>query len=618
MANRITTLFDLDSKGFDSGLKNLRTKISETDGAFGKMKVGASGVMDTIKANAGAAALGIAGLAVAVGAKAVMAFEDGALAAGRFSDASGLATEDASRWREVADDMGVGADTMAGNFIKLEKAIGSGKPAVKALGIEVKKTADGQADMSATMLDVIQRLGQIQDPTKKAQLAAELFGRSWADSAEIITGSAADIEARLESVSNAQVFDEDEVKKAREFRDALENLKDKGQALANELGSALVPALTDLSNAISDIATASEKLKVPTWLKWGQKLSPLHGLHVAFGHINDDLQEMGVISEAAPDLGPTFDQVASSADDAKGALAHAKSEAAALNDATDKGNSAFQVYAGNVKGAAEATDRKAKADEKAKADADKYRASIDAVSDAMEKQRSAALELVGGDIGVREAQREAKKAAEDLNDTLADQSESLADAGAAIDDAAQSQLDAASAAAEYRAQQMEANGETVDANTKAQLFKEELQKLADGLNGPLAAAIQNYIDQLGAIPKTVATTIVLNKPGRVGDINPFQVTNAPRAAGGPTYPGLHRVLERGPELLQQGGQTFLMSNGGGQVVPMSAGVSGGGSPGGQINITVHAGLGADGRSIGREIITAIKREERFSGAGWRT
>jgi hypothetical protein len=612
VANRITTLFDLDAKGFDSGLKNLRTKISETDGAFGKMKVGASGVMDTIKANAGAAALGVAGLAVAVGAKAVMAFEDGALAAGKFSDASGLATTDASRWREVADDMGVGADTMAANFVKLEKAIGSGKPAVKALGIEVKKTADGQVDMNATMLDTIQRLGQIQDPTKKATLAAELFGKGWADSAEIITGSAADIKARLDSVADAQVFDEGEVEKAREFRDALENLKDKSQALANELGAALVPALTDLADVISGVASASEKLKAPTWLKWGQKLSPLHGLSVAFGHINDDLQEMGVISKDGPDLGSTFDGVASSADDVKGAFAHAKHEAIEMAAAVEGGNSTFSVYVDNVQHAAEATDRKAEADKKAAEDADKHRAAVDALADAMEAQRSAALELIGGDIGVREAQRQAKKAAEDLNDVLDDQNTTLADAGAAIDDAAQSQLDAASAAADYKVQQIEANGETVDANTKALLYKEELQKLVGQLDGPLAAAIQNYIDQLGAIPTTVGTTIVLNKPGRVGDINPFGRTNAPRASGGPTYPGLHRVIERGPELLQDGGNTYLMSAGGGRVIPMSAASGSAPSGGNSYEINLYGG-----NATPAGVVDAIKKWERSNGAGWR-
>jgi hypothetical protein len=35
--------------------------------------------------------------------------------------------------------------------------------------------------------------------------------------------------------------------------------------------------------------------------------------------------------------------------------------------------------------------------------------------------------------------------------------------------------------------------------------------------------------------------------------------------------------------------------------------------GNTINLTVNAGMGADGASIGREIVDAIKRYERASG-----
>ena len=44
MANRITTLFDLDAKGFDSGLKKLRGEVAKADGAVNKLKTAGSGL----------------------------------------------------------------------------------------------------------------------------------------------------------------------------------------------------------------------------------------------------------------------------------------------------------------------------------------------------------------------------------------------------------------------------------------------------------------------------------------------------------------------------------------------------------------------------------------------
>jgi hypothetical protein len=75
-----------------------------------------------------------------------------------------------------------------------------------------------------------------------------------------------------------------------------------------------------------------------------------------------------------------------------------------------------------------------------------------------------------------------------------------------------------------------------------------------------------------------------------------------RAGGGPVASGRgYLVGEMGPEL-------FVPSSGGGTIIPNDR--VGGGA---RINITVNAGMGANGASIGQEIVSAIKRYERTSG-----
>jgi hypothetical protein len=600
---RLVYAIDVITDGANKGLKSFRTAVSDAEGATGKFKAGASSAMSTVQAHAGSLALAGGTALVAFGVKSVQAFTDGAIAAGKFSDASGLAVEDASRWQEVATDLGVSADAIAGGFVKLEKAIASNGPAVKSLGIEVVKTADGQADMNATMLDAIDRLGAIEDPAERAKAATELFGRGFADMAEIVLGDADDIKKRLEDVSDAQVFDADEVAKARKFRDAMDELQEVAQRLSITFGEALVPALTDIADATSDIEASFRKIPKAPWIveKWWDTASPLawqrHLVNV-YDKVGSTVAGwFGAGGEATKAIEVFEASQSRGIDGAK----RMEFQQDAVNRTVSEGNPAFSQYTDNLEANADAADEKAAADAKAAEAADRHREAVEAVAEAMEAQKDAALQLVGGDIAVRDAQRRAAEAAEELNTVLEDQETTLGDAGAAIDEAADAQLDAAAAAADYKAKQMEANGQTVDANTKALLLKQELQNLAGQLTGPLAAAIQNYIDQLGAIPASVGTTIVLNRPGRVGDL----------VGGIGGKGGLQRFASGGVVGGPRGQPQLAIVEGGETVLPTHK--SGGGGIGGNYTINLYGG-----EATPQAVVDAIKRWERLNGTAWRS
>jgi hypothetical protein len=74
-----------------------------------------------------------------------------------------------------------------------------------------------------------------------------------------------------------------------------------------------------------------------------------------------------------------------------------------------------------------------------------------------------------------------------------------------------------------------------------------------------------------------------------------------RASGGPVSGGSPYIVgEMGPELFIPGSSGTILPNN----------RMGGGA---RINITVNAGMGANGAQIGEQIVTAIKRYERTSG-----
>jgi hypothetical protein len=635
VANRITTVLDLDGKGWKSGLAEIKRSIGDAEGAVGKLKAGWGGVMSAFASSP--VAIGAAGAAV------------GAFAAKAVGDASAL--EESINAVNVA--YGKSAEGVHALGEQSAESFGLSQRAFNEFSVQFSAFAEDIANQSGR--DVVDVLAEMTTRTAdfasvnnlEMSEAARIMQSSLAGETEALRRYGGDVSAAAVetfALENGLIKTKGELtesikvqarygllmretaKTSGDFANTSESLANQQRILSANVedlsasfGSKLIPVVSDAAQIVNNLISVYDELT-------GKAGGGGGGFSFGDAFKGADAKGLGGFIKGLQDAADATewlnkkvdgneervtDQIARLANAREAAegwtSAHVKAAEAVdyTSEASDRYVESLVHMADETKAAQAAAEAKAVADEKAAAAADKHRESVEAVAEAMEDQRSAALDLVGGDIAVRDAQRRAAEAAEELTDNLDDQ-------GAALDEAADAQLNAASAAAEYRAKQMEANGQTVDARVKAQLMKEELQALVGQLDGPLAAAIQNYINQLGAIPQTVGTTIVLNKPGRVGDFDVFARTNAPRAAGGPTYPGLHRVLERGPELLQQGGQTFLMSNGGGNVVPLGAGA--GMSGGGVWNITLNVAQAISPV----EAINLAKQYERFNGTNWRT
>lgn len=252
---RIRLVFDVDNNGALSGFAGFKRSIAEADGFTGKFKAGLGSLKDGfsqfITSGAGMAT---AGTAVAAGLfKATTAALDLELEVGRLADATGLSTEAASRWVEVAKDIGLGADKVAGLIEKLTKNLGSSPEKFAAFGVEIQRTNDGAVDMNATLLAAVDVLNKITDPTKRAALAQQLFGKSWADASELITMGADNLKNRLNEVSGAKIMSPEQIQQARDFRDSMDKLKDVAEEVMLQVGKALIPVLTDLGDVLGTV-----------------------------------------------------------------------------------------------------------------------------------------------------------------------------------------------------------------------------------------------------------------------------------------------------------------------------------------------------------------------------
>lgn len=239
----ITEFQDQGLKSAKSAFANFKSQVGAAEGAMGKFKAGTTAAFDIVKANAGVFALGAGAAITTFATKSVMAFQDLALEAGKFADATGLAVEDASRWKEIASDIGIESGSIEKAIGKMNKTLGASPALFKELGVEVVRTSSGAVDVNQTFLNVIDRLNKIKDPAERATIATKLLGKGWSDMSELIAQGSTQLATSLKKVDDAKIIDTRDLANARQFRDSMDSLKDSAEGLGLELGRTLVPAL---------------------------------------------------------------------------------------------------------------------------------------------------------------------------------------------------------------------------------------------------------------------------------------------------------------------------------------------------------------------------------------
>ena len=273
MAIRIPIITDLQDKGIRDAKKafgDFKTAVNNAEGGLGKFKAGSTAIFDAVKANA--VTFGIAAGAAVVGfaKESITAFQTVALEAGKFADATGLAVEDASRYIEAAGDIGIPIDAVEGAIGRLNKTIGADPDKVRDLGVDLVYLRDGSLDVNETFLNTIDRLKKIKDPAEKAKVAAQLLGKGWQSMSELIEMGAGDLKTALKNVGDAQVVDADELRKAKEFRDTMDDFGDKAKALAINFGEFLIPIITDIVELIDKTVTGLGDMYGYLQKQWNQ------------------------------------------------------------------------------------------------------------------------------------------------------------------------------------------------------------------------------------------------------------------------------------------------------------------------------------------------------------
>jgi hypothetical protein len=402
-------------------------------------------------AGGGLAAIGIAKFAV----DAAGEFTSLASEVRNFQRASGASAEDSSRFVAVLDDMEISSEKGSTAIFKLGREISSGGANLAKFGIEVARNKDGTANLSETLLNVADAYVGTRDSADRAGIAQAAFGRGGKELIAILEQGRKGLAEFFEGAEEGhQIFTQEDLANARQYELAIDDLQDTLRGLKLEAGSAVAPILTQVAHSFSETVEGADNLTA-------------------------SIGGLGGVLTTANNFAPWT------------AAAHAASGATKLLEG-DVGGAAGEFtrsipivggFVSSIFGAEEATDKLGDAQKRlsesqatmaqlaveGKTKTDEYR-------DAQRDAKSAAEELSGAQEKVAESfQTVADKAAISQAAILAEASAKLGAAGAAL--GLQTALD----------QQEEAQRKATEAQ-EASNFASAMAALANGENAELNAA----------------------------------------------------------------------------------------------------------------------------------
>ena len=506
-------------------------------GSVGKFKQLSSGAFAEVKANAGMMAAGAGAAFAGFALHAASSFSDLGVTIGKFRDSTGLAAEEASRMVELSGDLGISSDTLQATLGRLNKNI---KPELfKQLGIEIATTKTGATDVQGTFLNVIDKLNGIKDPAVKAATATKLLGRNWQEISEIIGMGSAGLADRLKSITGAKVMSDDEIKKAREFRDAQDALKDVFEELVITIGSRLAPALSDAANSMANIASDA-KPAIDVLGKANQVANEGTGFFSDLFDAATDIPD--VLRGNAFEMELFGKKITSTGDATRGFGAEAQQAA---------------NYVDFLKGRATAT--ASALDDDAAATKKAYDATRD-LRQAMQDLNEIQLDGLATKTDAVTQYYELVSAQNDYNAKVKEGKTPVEELATAANDLAQQQADLAKA-------QGEASGHTQTAAERTMILMSKYNDMQATLKkgSPLWLAIEAYKQALLTIPSNINTRVTVN--GKVVQDNTSGKQGANTglvgmaAAGTPSArSGTYLVGENGPELVTMRGGERVYSN----------------------------------------------------------
>ena len=243
----------LDSQDYEKNVESSKKSFSALGSSI------ASGAKTIAKVGVGAftaisTAIGGATTAVIKNAGETASYADNI---DKLSQKMGFTTDAFQEWDFIMQHNGSSIESVKGAMIKLDKALDSNSEAFKELGLnaEAMQNMSSEEKWEAS----IKALQGVTDETKKAELAQELFGKSYQEFMPLLNQTADETERMKQEVHDlGGVMSEDAVKAGAQYKDSLQNLKTALTGAKNNLMGEFLPSLSTVMDGLTKLFSGDE------------------------------------------------------------------------------------------------------------------------------------------------------------------------------------------------------------------------------------------------------------------------------------------------------------------------------------------------------------------------
>lgn len=244
----------------------LHTQLEQANKQLARFDKGARDALKGFKALAGGLVAGISFAKFASDIKTVINEADNL---GKMAQSVGVTTESLSALQYAADlsgasleVLGVGLRKLSKNAADAARGTGEGKAGFDALGLSVTD-ASGQVKNADTLFaELATRFQGMQDGAGKTAIAMKVFGESGAALIPLLNQGADGIAAMSDEARQfGVIIDDDMAQAAARFNDNLTRLEAASRGLKIEVAEALLPALEDITRAMTEAAKEGSLLE---------------------------------------------------------------------------------------------------------------------------------------------------------------------------------------------------------------------------------------------------------------------------------------------------------------------------------------------------------------------
>lgn len=240
----------VDKRDLDKGLRGIKGTIQKHSRAIGMAMTAAGGAI------------------LAAGALSVKTYAAMGDEVAKMAKRTGFSTEALSELRHAAEISGAdlstlekGVKRMSGTILDAQDGLETYIRAFQHIGIEVQEL-DG-LNPEEQFLRIAESIAKLEDPTKRAAIAQDIFGRAGTALLPLFDeGAEGMARLRQEAHDLGIVFDAEAAVKAEEMTDAMTQLKGAVTGLTLEIGGLLIDTLKPMIDRIKEIV-----ISIKDWME---------------------------------------------------------------------------------------------------------------------------------------------------------------------------------------------------------------------------------------------------------------------------------------------------------------------------------------------------------------